>query len=106
MNLAWQLDDPESYKTTNLIKLNSEKYILSGKNAYCNLSISIRWIDKTYTMALWKFKRHFPGKLLRDDEIKWVMCPLNKMRKFKVVNCISNDTVKTPEKQFLPINLN
>ena len=100
ISLAWQLDYPERYKMTSIIKINHSRYIILAKNAYCNLSIIARWIDNRYNMALWKINRHFADKTMPGDDLKFVMCPVNKLKKIKIVKSLGNDTVKTPEMPF------
>ena len=106
LTLAWQLDDPEIYKISSLTQLKSDDYLIRCKGSYCNMLLYVRWIDKMHTMALWKFKRTFKKKALPDDELKWVMCPVDRVTRFKYVTIKGNDSVKIPEKQFLPIVIN
>ncbi|HEY9004180.1 MAG TPA: hypothetical protein VIM89_22665 [Mucilaginibacter sp.] len=101
--LTWadHFEDPEAFKIVRVSNEKNGRTVFTCKGKDHNLLVNVRWLDSSCTMALWKFKGIGPL-----DEIKWVMCPANKVARFKVVRCIGNDTVKTPEMTFLPIQIN
>ena len=107
ISIAAGLDDPENFQIDGTVKNMNEQYKIFGKNRYSKILISFRWVNQAHTIALWKFKIHYFEELYRpDDEFKWVMCPAKLKSRFKVVICPTNDTVKSAENVFLPININ
>ena len=101
--LIWadHFEDPETFSIIRIAHEKNRRTIFTCKRKNHNILVNVRWLDASCTMALWKFKG-----IGLSDEIKLVMCPVNKVSKFKVVRCIGNDTVKTPEMMFLPIQIN
>jgi hypothetical protein len=96
-------DDPDTLKILSTTRLTTGKYEIKCKGKYYGLLINIRWLDNAHTTALWKF--HYDNKNYPADS-KAVMCPADKKAGFKVVKCVTNDSVKTAEMQFLPIEEN
>jgi hypothetical protein len=95
-------DDPDTLKILSTTRLTTDRYEIKCKGEYYGLLINIRWLDNEHTTTLWKF--HTDNKYYPDG--KMVMCPADKKAGFKIVKCIPNDSVKTPEMQFLPIEEN
>jgi len=101
--ISGEPDDPDTLKTLSTTQLSADKYEIKCKGKEYGLLIKIRWLDNAHTTALWRF--HYDNKNYPADS-KAVMCPADKKAGFKVVKCIPNDTVKTAELQFLPIEEN
>jgi hypothetical protein len=89
--------ESEKHTITSIYQVSDTTFEVSCDNSILN--ITIKWLDRDRTKALWKFKN-----LGDNNTLKWIMCPTKIKFQFPIVDN-SCPTEKIKEKVFLPIDI-